>query len=292
MKCPNCGEKIADDSKFCEFCGKKIKNGNEGKSLWPLWLCLAVALTVGGAFYYYKIFLPQKRDAEAPRYYTIAPNVNLRSSCSSGGDYNKIKTLPYGSALITYDVGSDWLTVKTEKTIGDDEQIEGYVSAKYTLNKPDYFLLNSIWGDLESQEVIRETRWRIALLSYFMRHGYIGNISENERLDAGINTIPNVDNQWQVFSKPKGSKYNTTYFSNLIDEYSKYQDFAVIIKNIHTGKRKLLYYYFQGEDESPIFYGEYDVSGTGYIKKITKTSYGLKIELTGDQSKSTKTSNA
>ena len=62
----------------------------------------------------------------------------------------------------------------------------------------------------------------------------------------------------------------------------------MIIKNTNNGKRKLLYYYFQGEDESPIFYGEYDVSGTGYIKKITKTSNGLKIELTVDQSQKKK----
>lgn len=28
MKCPNCGEEIAEKNKYCEFCGKKVKNNN------------------------------------------------------------------------------------------------------------------------------------------------------------------------------------------------------------------------------------------------------------------------
>lgn len=26
MKCPNCGKEIADDSKFCEYCGTKVES--------------------------------------------------------------------------------------------------------------------------------------------------------------------------------------------------------------------------------------------------------------------------
>ena len=277
MKCKHCGEEIADESKFCVFCGNKITTENKGKSLWLLWSCLAVALIVGGIFSYYNIIMPKKRDAEALRYYTIATSVNLRSSRSSGGAYNKIKSLPYGTALITYEVGPEWLTVKTDKSPEESEQYEGYVYAMYALNKHDFFLLNSIWGDKESQEVIHETRHRRALLSYYKDNNYIGVISNEDRIDAGITVKPSANNQWQVFSKSKGSKQNTSYFDNLIDEDSKYKDFAVIIKNINTGDRKLLYFYYRGDDETPILFGEYDVNRTGYIKKIKKTPYGLEV---------------
>ena len=32
MKCPNCGKEIANDSKFCEFCGEKINHNAENSS--------------------------------------------------------------------------------------------------------------------------------------------------------------------------------------------------------------------------------------------------------------------
>lgn len=226
-----------------------------------------IALIVGGIFYYYNILIPRKRDAAAPRYYTIATSVNLRSSRSAGGNYNKIEELPYGTALITYEVDSEWLTVKTEKVSDNSEQQEGYVSSMHTLNKHDFFILNSIWGDAESKQVINTTKCRKALLNYFKEHGYIGAVSNEDREAAGINIVPNVANQWQVFSKSKNSTSNTTYFKRLIDPESKFTDFAVIIKNINTEERKLLYFYFK-DDETPILYREIDAPKTGYIKKI------------------------
>ena len=31
MKCPKCGEEIANDSVFCEYCGTEIRNDNANK---------------------------------------------------------------------------------------------------------------------------------------------------------------------------------------------------------------------------------------------------------------------
>ena len=46
MKCPNCGKEIADDSKFCEHCGTKIRKSHKwGKGgLKFLWIPLVVIL--------------------------------------------------------------------------------------------------------------------------------------------------------------------------------------------------------------------------------------------------------
>ena len=47
MKCSKCGKEIANDSKFCEFCGTQIKHSDNNK---PVWITLAVlfALSVIG----------------------------------------------------------------------------------------------------------------------------------------------------------------------------------------------------------------------------------------------------
>lgn len=47
MKCPKCGRDIANDSKFCEYCGTQIKHSDNNK---PVWITLAVlfALSVIG----------------------------------------------------------------------------------------------------------------------------------------------------------------------------------------------------------------------------------------------------
>lgn len=37
MKCPKCGKEIAYDSKFCEFCGAKIKNSIFRKFCYKCW---------------------------------------------------------------------------------------------------------------------------------------------------------------------------------------------------------------------------------------------------------------
>ena len=260
---------------------EKAKNNKSNTGvIWIIAIVTVVALIVGGIFYYKNVLIPKKRDAAAPRYYTIATSVNLRSTRSSGGDYNKIKSLPYGTELITYDVGTEWLSVKTARSDAEGEQQEGYVSAMHALDKHDFFILNSIWGDVESKEIINTTKCRRALLNYFKEHDYIGVISSDEREAAGITTVPNHSNQWQVFSKAKGSSNNTTYFKKLVDKESKFTDFAVIIKNITTDERKLLYFTFK-DDETPVLFREFSIQNQGYIRRIRmSSSYDFEIDFT------------
>ena len=47
MECPKCGKKIADDSVFCENCGKKINMSNSKKMLWIV-LSVVLLLSVTG----------------------------------------------------------------------------------------------------------------------------------------------------------------------------------------------------------------------------------------------------
>lgn len=230
-------------------------------------LLLLLAGSVGGYFYYQNIYLPEKIDREAPRYYTLANSVVLRSSKASGADFNKVGSLPYGTELITYEHDSEWSKVKVNAVSASGEKLQGYVASPFVLDKHDFFLMNSIFGDTDSKETVLTTKCRIALLNYFKDKQYIGNISADMRMEANIAVIPNDDNQWQVFSRPANTKPNSVFFKRLMNRSSKYTDFAVIIKNIKTGNRKLLFFYFD-DDETPHLATEQTAPATGFIKNM------------------------
>lgn len=313
IKCPQCGQNVSDKAIRCPKCGYPINQNTPSQGFtasgdqtpvvttgpqpvpapavneppkkkshtWVIIVVIAALLLlaggVGGWFYYKNIYLPKKIDAEAPRYYTFAHILNLRSSMSSGADYNKIAELPYGTELITYENGPEWSRVKVSKPGYDGEQQEGYVSSDFILNKADFFLLNSIFGDTDSKDVISSGKCRVALLNYFKEKGYIGKISEQERQEAGIYTVPDETNQWQVFSKAKTAKTNSVYYKRIVNPDSKFTDFAVIIHNVSSPdviQKKLLLFTFD-DDETPHLYYEENVSTSDYyIKQISLDSWG------------------
>lgn len=227
-----------------------------------------LSLCAVGVFWYYKnVYIPEKIDREAPRYYTMANTVVLRSSKYSGADYNKIGSLPYGTELITYEHGPQWSKVKINSINEGENKREGYIASPYILNKADFFLLNSIFGDMNSRDCIGTVKCRQAILNYYKKNQYIGRIDEQTRKEAGITICPNYSNQWQIFCKPQNVKPNNVFFKRLHDPNSRFTDFAVIITNINQNRRKLLYFYF-GEDETPHFWFEMAAPMSGNIKDI------------------------
>jgi tetratricopeptide (TPR) repeat protein len=208
---------------------------------------LALLLIVGSLVGYFAFYKPYAIDRDASRFYTFATNTFLRSSQEVGVDYNKLGTLPYGSELITYDKGSEWSEVKWKNT-QTGEAIKGYISSDFILSEYDFKILNSIWGDNESKEVINTGKCRIALLNYVKEKGYAS--------------------AWQVFSKSKNTKPNTTYYARITNKDSKFTDFAVIIKNVNTGERKCLLFSFD-DDETPHLVYEEDAPAIGDIGSIS-----------------------
>ena len=237
---------------------------------------LLLAGAVGGYIYYNNVYLPEKIDKEAPRYYNFS-NLVLRSSKSSGADFNKVATLPYGTELITYEHDADWSRVKVNSPSPNGEKLEGYVASPYLLNKQDFTILNSIFGDTDSKENIATSKCRLALLNYFKDHQYIGAISTDLLQQTGINIVPNSDNQWQVFTRKE--KPNNEFYKRLVNSNSKFTDFAVIIKNIQTGERKLIYFYFD-DDETPHFANEQAAPSDGYIRNMYVRNGYLYVDYT------------
>lgn len=230
-------------------------------------LLAVVILGVGGFFIYNNVIKPRQIDKAAPRYYTFAPSVVLRSSKSSGADFNKIGSLPYGTELITYDYGYEWSEVKVNSVNAEGKKLKGYIASPFILEKSDFFLLNSIFGDTDSKSVIETSKCRRALLNYFKGQDYIGRLSTEETSELGLPT-PTQDNQWQVYCLPKDVSTNNVYYKRVLRKDSKFTDFAVIIKNINTRDRKLLYFYFD-DDETPHLAAEQAAPEYGSIKKIT-----------------------
>lgn len=243
---------------------------NNNSALMAVVAVLSVlVLGVGGYLVYDNVYMPRKIDSEALRCYSMANVVVLRSSRSAGADYNKVASLPYGTELITYERDAEWAHVKV--TSPDGEQQEGYVASSYILDKSDFCLLNSIWGNEDSKETIVTTKCRLALLNYFKENRYIGKIDAQVRMEAGIDVAPSDENQWQVFSKPKGAKLNSVLFKRLYKKESQFTDFAVIISNIVNGNRKLLYFYFD-DDEAPHLWKEQIAPRKGYIRDANVVS--------------------
>lgn len=264
-----------------ERSGESEVGGNNKNKIPMMGIIILLFLIVSGAgvLLYTKLIKPRKiekaallMEMESPRYYVFAPSMVLRSSSRTDVDNNKLGSLPYGTELITFEHGAEWSVVKVSSDNLEINGLKGFVASPYILEKSDFCLLNSIFGDENSKEVIETAKCRKALLDYYKAHDYIGIITpvNSDGLDL---PVPTNENQWQIFCMPKGESTNNTYFKRLIHSDSKYTDFAVIIKNAITGKRKLLYFYFD-DDETPHLFLEQAAPDEGTIKKITLKNGG------------------
>jgi hypothetical protein len=204
---------------------------------------LVIATVVLGYFFWGKDYL---RDKNATRMYSFARSLALRSSPAGGGDYNMIGNIPYGSEILVYDTGTEWVNCKVNGQ-------EGYASPKYMLNKIDFQELNAILADEDTRTAVNQTRFKKALLSYFRSHNIIGKMDEiiQKELYGTVST----KEVWQLFAKSEINGPNTVYFSKISKQNSKFNDFACIIKNISTGERKLLIFSFD-VNENPTFESE------------------------------------
>lgn len=309
-KCPKCGKENVDGAKFCRYCGTLINQENQADNtpiptapVVPLpatkivvqespkpkisavsndtyrrksgagskiFICIAflLLLVAGGVFWYKNIYMPAKIDRESPRYYPFAERTFLRSSQVAGIDANKLGTLQYGSELIVYNYSSDWAYVKSSSGK------KGYVSSDFLMEKKDFYILNSIWGDSDSRAVISTSKCRRALLHFYKNNGLIGIMNPDVWDEAfpGDN-LNDYDSGWQVFCMPKKSKYNYVYYARITNPKSKFTDFCVIIRNVYNGERKIVLFSFD-DDETDHFIAASDASQDGLIRRVYRDSYG------------------
>lgn len=219
-------------------------------------LGVVIVTVVLGYFFWGKDYL---RDKNATRMYSFARSLALRSSPAGGGDYNMIGNIPYGSEILVYDNGTEWVNCKVNGQ-------EGYASPKYMLNKIDFQELNAILADEDTRTAVTQTRFKKALLSYFRSHNIIGKMDEiiQTELYGGVST----KEVWQLSAAAETNVPNTVYFSKYSNQSSKFNDFACIIKNVATSQRKIIMFSFDA-NEFPKFEGEAEAPSTGNIANIS-----------------------
>lgn len=248
------------------------KPGNFPKSVFIVGLILILGVGLG---LFYVFFLKgYLLDLNAPRYYTLADGVVFRSSPVAQVEYNKLLTMDYGAEILVYENNGDWIKGKTRDQ-------EGYISAKYVVNRKDFLLLNSIFTDADSRSSIETAKCRRAILDYFKTNGYRGKMDsvvykEIYAIDDENSEMPEPsigEGEWQIYSKGKGKYPNTVFYPRLSNFKSKYTDFAVIIRNNLDGYRKLLVFSFSDADETATLIHESPAPTFGDILSMRVSLY-------------------
>jgi hypothetical protein len=229
------------------------------KSNQMLYITAASFVLIIGLLFYFLGLKPFLRDKNAPRMYSYVNSLVFRSSPMSGVDYNILDNIKFGSELIVYSNTGEWVNCKYNGT-------EGYASNKFLLNKEEFFILNSIFADQNSREIIETAKCRKAILDYFKSNHIIGNL--NNEIQKELWGEPKNNDQWVIYAKPKNVKPNTVIYPRALSKTSKFTDFGFLITNLANGKRKFILYTFS-ENEEPIFVAEQDAPENGDLNKIT-----------------------
>lgn len=217
--------------------------------------CILVLLLLGLLWAGYEFwFKDYMHDMNAPRAYVYATNLFLRSSKDADSESNRIDKIPYGAEVVTYSNQNDWAEVKFNGETG-------YVSSDYLLSYEDFRLLDGVWGNEEAKEVIMTSKCRRAILDFLKYSNW------KSGADA-----------WQIYTKAKEVQPNSVLYPSLNDGYSDFSEFAFILTNNQTKKRKLVLYAF-GKDESPILRHMEDAPDKGDIKSVSYSKWNNKYRV-------------
>lgn len=211
------------------------------------WLCFLVLVGVLWTGYEFglKNYL---RNKNATHTYVYVPNLFLNSSKGVDLESTQLGKVLYGSEMITYSISDGWAEVKYNGETG-------YVSSDYLLDYNDFHLLDGVWGNNEAKEAIVTSKCRRAILDYLKRFNW--------------KTGPDA---WQIYAKAKDVKLNSVLYPTLNDGHDKFSEFAFIITDNRTQKRKLVLYAFD-DNGTPILKHVEDAPDEGDIKSLSYSSW-------------------
>ncbi|MBM3454671.1 MAG: hypothetical protein FJX80_05940 [Bacteroidetes bacterium] len=221
-------------------------------------IAIVSSLLIISTCFYFLWLKPYLRDKNAERLYSFVGSLVFRSTPVAGIENNSIGNIKYGSELIVYSNLGDWVNCKFN---GE----EGYASNKFLLNKQDFYLLNSIFGDQTSREVIETAKCRKALLDYYKTNNIFGLLDEQIQNEV-YGAVQNKEN-WVIYTKPKNIKPNTVIYPRVMNKNSKYTDFGCVIRNVSTGKRKFLFFTFNDYEEATLV-TEQDAPDSGDVISV------------------------
>lgn len=218
-------------------------------------------LLIAGFFiFYFFWYLPGQEDKNTTRMYSYANSVVFRSTPEMGVEHNLIDNISYGTEVLVYTNKDGWAEAKVKGK-------KGFIASKFLLSEKDFHELNGIWADNGSKEAVGKTCCRKALLDYYQKKGISGKI--DERIQQKIYDSIVHKEVWQLFAGPVKNVPNTIAFPKITSRNPKLTDFACLIKNLVTGKRRFLLFSFD-DQEMATLETEQDAPDNGYIKNVVR----------------------
>ena len=232
-------------------------------------------------------------ETSAETRYVYATHVRMRSSANANTTANVIAMPSYGSEIriphpdqSTSDGNNTFYYAYNDSvdSYGNKRTYEGYVASDFLMSRDDFLYLNSILGNANAVNLIGrgsnakgcgEARYKRALLTYFKRNNYVGNLSDSDIRQLGLD--PSDVQRWQVSCRYPESSTNYVYHG---DPNNGEIEFAVIIQNTYSGDRKLLCFDFDSYGNVSFSHSE-DIYTSGYLYSVYR--YGNSVQVYYEQ---------
>ncbi len=169
-----------------------------------------------------------QKDFGSKDMYIISETLNIRSDKSNNSYV--IGSYKYGTKVKVYDTfDNQWAEVSVGKK-------KGFMSLEYLVSPETFYLIDGMFGNDLAQKNISKTAYKKAIATYLRDNNYISNIPPDIRKEL----YGNKENKevWQIFAEEGHPKFNSFCYGNF--NGNKAPDAAFVIKNINTGKTKLI----------------------------------------------------
>ena len=175
------------------------------------------------------------RDLSAKEMYVISDGVNVRAKPEAKA--LKMGRITYGTKLLVYKIEDSWAEVLIEGQ-------KGFVSKDYIANPKTFYRLEGLFGDERSKKRITKTQYRLALLRYLDKKGYITKIPEDYKKEFDDEDLNKE--VYQIFSEPSKAMYNSVAYGDFDGDYV--QDAAFVLRNPDTDNQLLVILSFDKKD--------------------------------------------
>lgn len=189
--------------------------------------------------------------AEGSNAYVVS-SLNLRAEPSLSSKRSVKAVLPYGTEVQIQKLDGPWSYVKV---VGPMYRgLEGWVATHYVVSPSDFTLLKSFIANDDTYKSIKESYYLYALLQYFNERNFIGRLSNAQLADIGLSDFKRSDeNQWEIKVTNLPPYPSEILTQKLINPACPYKDLAVIITNLSTGQRRLLYFTFDNDEHATLY---------------------------------------
>jgi len=196
------------------------------------------------------------KDLKAKEMYVISEFVNVRAT----SDVNSLKMgkALYGTKLLVYDIKDDFAEVLIDGQ-------KGFVSSEFIAEPATYYSIEGLYGDDRAENLVTNTKYKLALIRYLDSKGYISNIPEDIQKQLYKDKIKKE--VYQIFTEPKGSRFNSSTFADFDGDFQV--EAAFVLKNIHSDKKILVLLSF--DKNTPL-----KASKTIFEKELEKPWYFIK----------------